>query len=245
MPSLVGTAHRVYVAHLDLSGKTHAVNFGDLTRAMQPSTTFNDGGYTCVLPGLISGAAQVDCFQDYAADVLDDEISTGQIGSQYALSVVPSVGTAAVGDVAWFSRGVLAALNPLDGAKGDMAKAMLNIAYDTAMIRGRLGHAATAVTTSASDSAIALAGPTATQSLYSALHVVAYSGFTSCTISIESDDNAGFSSATTRLTHTAATGVTNEFKSVVGGWSSETHHRVRTTASGSGSITYAVVFGVL
>lgn len=245
MATLVGTAHRVYVAHLDLSGKTHEVNFGDLTRVMQDSTTFNDGGYSCVSPGLISGEAQVDAFQDYAADVLDDEVSSGQLGSQYAFSVVPATGTAAVGDVGWFSRGVLAKLNPLDGAKGDMAKAILNLAYDTAMIRGRLGHAATAVTTSGSDSAIALAGPSATQSLYSALHVIAYSGFTSVTISIESDDNAGFSSATTRLTHTAATAVTNEFKSAAGGWSSETHHRVRTTASGSGSITYALLFGVI
>lgn len=244
MASFVGIANRVYLAHLDMSGKAHTVNFGDVTRDMQNFTTFNDGGFTCIQPGLISATGTVEGFQDYATDALDDEISVAQLGIQYPFSVVPATGTAAVGDKLWFSRGILAKLNPLDGAKGDAAKMMMDLAYDTAILPGYLGHAATAVTTSASDSGVVLTGPTASQKLYGALHVFSFTSLTSASIIIESDDNAGFTSATSRITFSDVTATTSEFKSVAGSFSSETRHRVRYTLVGSGSITFAVAFGV-
>lgn len=244
MASFVGVSDKIYLAHLDLTGLTRQVDFGPLKIDFKECTTFADGGFQCFKPGLISGDASLNAYQDFAADVLDDEISAGQLGNQYALSVAPNpTGTLAVGDPAVITRGVLSELG-MPFEKGEMATDMLKVAYDTAAARAKVGHLATAVTTSGSDSAIALAGPTSSQTLYSALHVIAYSGFTAVTVSIESDDNVNFTSATTRLTHTAVTAVGNEWKSAVGGWSSETHHRVRTTASGSGSVTYFLAFGI-
>jgi hypothetical protein len=244
--SFVGVHNKVLLGHLNLTGNAASVNFGDLTRVMQPCTTFADGAYTCVKPGLISGQASLELYQDYAADVLDDEISSGQLGSQYTLTVIPNpTGTVAVADTAWFTRGVVSKINPMDGAKGDMAKAMFDISHDTAILQGKVAHAGAAITTSASDTGIALAGPSSTQRLYSALHVTAYSGFTNVIFTIESDDNANFSSATTRLTHTTVTATTNEFSSAAGSWSSETHHRVKATVTGSGSITFTSAIAVL
>lgn len=246
MGSFVGLHDKVYLGHLNVTDHCRAVNFGELTRAMQDSTTYADGGYTCVKPGLISGQGSLELFQDYAADVLDDEISTGQLGSQYALTVIPNpTGTVAVGDTAWFTRGVVSKINPMDGAKGDMAKAMFDIAHDATILRGQVAHAGTAITTSASDTGITLTGPSASQRLYSALHVTAFSGFSQVVFTIESDDNAGFSSATTRITHATVTGTTNEFASVAGDFSSETHHRVVATVTGSGSVTFACALAVL
>ncbi len=246
MASFVGVNNKVLLAHLNLTGNAHSVNFADMSRVMQDATTFADGAFTCVKPGLISGQASIELFQDYATDVLDDEISVGQLGTQYTLTVIPNpTGTVAVADTAWFTRGVLSKVNPMDGAKGDMAKAMFEVAHDTTIVQGKVAHAGAAIVATTSDSGIALAGPSATQKLYSALHVTAYSGFTNVVFTIESDDNIGFTSATTRITHTTVTAVTNEFSSVAGSFSSETHHRVKATVTGSGSVTFFSAIGVL
>lgn len=251
MATFVGTATRVLFGHLNLSGLANEVSTGDLTRAMQDCTTFNDGGYTCVKPGIATGNATIAGYQNWTTnsseDRLADQIGVGQLGTQYPVTVVgnPTGGTGTAGDVAWFSRGVLAKYDPMGGTVGEMAKFMLEAAYDTAILRGVLGHAGGAVTATGSDSAIAYTGPTTSQKLYGALHVIAYTGLTAVTISVESDDNAGFSSAATRLTFTAVQGTGSEFASVAGYGATETYHRIKYTASGTGTVTFWAAFGVL
>lgn len=246
MASFVGLHNKVYVAHLDFTGHTKTVNFGDLTRQMQDSTTFADGGYTCVLPGLISGMANLNGFQDYSVDALSDDLDApGQLGAQYPITVFPNpTGTVTVGDAAWMSRGVISKINPLEGAKGDMAGFTLEASYDTAIVQAKVAHT-TAVTTSGSDSVVALAGPSASQKLYAALHVTAYSGLTSADIVVESDSASSMASPTTRISFASVTDRTYEWASVAGDFSSETHHRVKYTLTGSGSITFAVAIGVI
>lgn len=246
MATFVGLYNRVYLAHLDLSGLTRQVTFGPLKRDMKDATTYNDGGYTCVLPGLMSGAASVKGNQDFAADVLDDEISIGQLGNQYAFTVMPNpTGTVTAADPCWFTRGILAGYNPLDGAKGDIASFLDELAYDTALVQGKVGHPSAARTSTGTGTAVAMAGPTAAQKLYAALHVTAYSGLTNVVAKVQSDDNSGFSSPTDRITFATITGPTNEFASVAGSFVSETHHRITWTVTGSGSITFVAAFGVI
>lgn len=246
MGSFVGIANRVYFAHLDLSGNAKQVDFGPLKRQVKDFTTFNDGGFTVVKPGLVQGAGKIRGFQDYAADVLDDEISIGQLGTQYAVSVIPSgTGTITAADPCWLSRGVLSMVNPLDGAKGEAAEFEFGFDYDTAIVQAKVAHPSAARTSTGSGTAVAMAGPTAAQKLYAGLHVFAYSGFTNVVVKVQSDDNSGFSSATDRLTFATVTGPTNEFASVAGDFSTETHHRATWTVTGSGSITFAVTFGVI
>lgn len=246
MATLVGSGHRIYLAHLDLSGLANKVNFGDLTRDMKDSTTFNDGGYKCVKPGLITGEGNVSGFQDFAADVLDDEISIGQLGSQYPFTVIPSAaGTVTAGDTAWFSRGLIGSDNPLGGAKGEMASFEIGVPYDTVITQGKVLYPSTATTSDTNGTAVALTGPTASQSLYAALHVTAYSGLTNAVIKIQSDDSGAMSSPTDRITFTTVTGTTYQFTSVAGSFSSETHLRATIDVTGTGSITCVVVAGVL
>lgn len=246
MASSVGLYTRIYVGHLDLSGLANEAHFGELTRAMQPCTTFNDGGYMCVKPGLISGSGMVKGFQDYAADVLDDEISIGQLGSQYAYTVVPNpTGTVTAADTAWLSRGVVQKVDPMAGAVGDMAGFELNIPYDTAITQGKVLYPSTATTVDGNGTAVAMTGPTAAQKLYASLHITAYSGLTNVIVKVQSDDNGGFSSATDRITFTTATGTTSQFASVAGNFSSETHVRASIDVTGSGTATIVVVAGVL
>ena len=246
MATFVGVHNRVYLGQVDLTGHASRVNFGDLTRTMQTCTTFNDGGYTCVKPGLISATATIEGYADFASGAVDDNFSVDELGSQFALTVFPNpTGTVAVGDAAWLSRGVEAKIDPLSGAKGDMAGFMIEAAYDTAIVQGKVAHAGTAVTTSGSDSAVALTGPAAGQSLYAALHVTAFSGLTNIVVKVQTDDNANFTSATDRITFATATGLTSEWKSVAGDFSTETHCRVLYTLTGSGSATFACAVGVI
>jgi hypothetical protein len=75
--------------------------------------------------------------------------------------------------------------------------------------------------------------------------VTAYSGFDQIVFKVESDDGAGFGSATDRITFATVTGKTSEFASVVGAFSSETHHRITWAATGAGSCTFVAAFGVI
>jgi hypothetical protein len=244
--SFVGLHNKVLLGQIDLTGSTRSVTFGDLTRAMQDCSTFADGGFTCYKPGLISGMSTIEGNQNFDTGSVDDSFSVDELGSQYVLTVIPNpTGTSAVGDTAWFTRGVEAKVNPLGGAKGEMASFTLEVAHDTAAIRGVVAHLGTAVTTSASDSGIALTGPTSAQRLYAGLHVTAYTGFTNVVVTVQSDDNANFTSATDRITFTTVTGLTSQFTSVAGDFSTETRHRISYVATGAGSITFTAVIGVI
>jgi len=246
MATFVGLHDQVYVGFLDLSSLTSEVNFGTLTRVMQPCTTFADGGYTCVKPGKISGDATVKGFQDFAADVLDDELSVGQLGSQYPVTVIPNPsGTVAAGDACWMSRGLVGSLNPLSGPVGEMGGFELAMPYDAAIVQAKVAHPKAARTADGNGTAVALTGPSASQKLYAALHVTAYSGLTNVVVKVQSDDGSGFASATDRITFDTVTGRTSQFASVAGDLSTETHWRVTWDVTGSGSVTFVCAFGVI
>lgn len=247
MANFVALHNRIHLGHLDLTSKAYEVKFGPLNRAMKPCTTYADGGFACVLPGLVSGQAGIRGYQDYAVDVLDDEISIGQLGSQYAFSETPNpTGTVTAGDACWFGRGLIGDLNPLGGMVGEVATFDIgNFAYDTAIVQGKVAAASNSQTADGNGTAVTLTGPTASQKLYAALHVFAYSGFTSVVFKIQSDDSGAFSSATDRITFTTVTGRTSEFASVAGNFSTETHHRITWDVTGTGSVTFAAEFGVI
>lgn len=246
MANFVGLHNRIYMGHLDLSGLASSVEFGQLNREMRERNTYNDGGYRCVLPGVISGTGQVSGFQDWAADVLDDEVSIGQLGSQYAFTVIPNpTGTVTAGDAAWFSRGVVGSVQPFAGAVGDIATFELGLSFDTAPVDGLVAHPLAARTSTGTGTAVALAGPTASQKLWAALHVTAYTGLTNVVFKVQSDDNSSFTSASDRITFATVSGTTSEFASVAGAFASETHHRVTWTVTGTGSVSFVAAFGVI
>jgi len=247
MSVYTATSIQTFVGYLDLTGQSRTVNFGPLTRQMKDSTTMADGGYSCVLPGLINGEMSLNGYNDWTADVLDDELSVAQLGSQYPVTVAPNTsGTATAGDPCWLSRGVVSTLSPLGaGTIGEVAGLDLSLPYDTVITRGQVAHPKAARTSDGNGTALTLTGPTAAQKLYAALHVTAYSGFTNVVFKIQSDDGAGFGSATDRITFATVTARTSEWASVAGSFSSETHHRITWDVTGSGSVTFYAAVGVL
>lgn len=247
MANYVATATRIYLGTLDLSGTANEVDFGSLKTAMVDCTTFNDGGYSCVKPGIKSGSGHIHGYQDFASGGISQTMDIpAQLGGQFAYTVIPNpTGTVTAADISYIARGVLSSFNPLEATVGDMAGYEITIDYDIAYGRSVVLAPLAAQTVTTTGTAVAYAGPTATQKLYAALHVTAYSGLTNAIFTIQSDDAVGFPSATTRATFTTVTGTTNEFISVAGGWNTETHHRLLATLTGVGSITYTVSMFVI
>jgi hypothetical protein len=236
---------RAFVGHIDVTN-ADKVDFGTISVDAVPFTNFGSGGFAEMKPGLMRGEFTVDAFQDFAVDVMDDELGVAALGTQYPISVQPNpTGSETAGDAAWFTRGIVTAYDPLGAAKGEAAKAVLSSVYDTVAVRGYVGHPEAARTSTSTGTAVALTGPSSTQRLYAALHVTAYTGFTNVVFKVQSDDGAGFGSATDRITFATVTATTSEFASVAGSFSSETHHRFSWTVTGSGSVTFAGFFGVL
>lgn len=236
---------RAYIGHIDVTN-SDKVDFGTITVQAVPFTNFTSGGFTEMKPGLISGDFTVDAFQDFDADVMDDELGVAALGTQYPISVQPNPsGTETAGDAAWFSRGIITKYDPLGGAKGQAAKAITGAVYDTAVIRGYVAHPEAARTATGNGTIIAMTGPTTSQKLYAALHVTAFSGLTSLVVTVQSDDGAGFATPTTQATFATVTGTTSEWLSVTGYGATETHHRIVYTIVGTGSCTFAAFLGVL
>lgn len=204
-------------------------------------TNWGDAGFSAFKPGAFSWTAQVESFQDYASGSIDATLNT--LGTVYAFTWAPT-GGATAGDPCWFSRGNQSEY-PVAFTANEAAMVTIGLAGDKPPVRGVVGHPSAARTTTGTGTAIAFAGPTASQRMYAALHVTAYSGLTNAVIKVQSDDAVGFPSATDRVTFTTVTATGSEFTSVAGGWNTETHHRISWTLTGVGSITFVASFGII
>ena len=246
MSTFVATSHKIHVGSLDLTALTESVDVSNLTVAAVPFTNFASGGFVENLPGLKSGSCTIGTFADFATAGPDEVLNAALLaGSTFPISCDPCPsGTSTAGDPAWFSRGFLSS-QPLGGTVGEAAKSSLGLTYDTVLLRGAVAHPSAARTATGNGTAFALTGPTSTQKLYCAIHVFAYSGITSLTVKVQSDDGVGMASPIDRLTMTANTAIGSEFKSIVGGWQTETHHRIVYTIAGTGSVTFAAYVAVL
>jgi hypothetical protein len=116
---------------------------------------------------------------------------------------------------------------------------------DAQMVRGQMLHPAAARTATGSGTTTTFTAPTATQSLYAAFHVLSVTGAGTITFTIQTDDNSGMTSATTRITSSAFAAVGHQFASLAGALTGETHIRVGYTIAGFTSVTFAVAAGVL
>ena len=174
MATFVATDTRPFVGALDLTAMCESVMFGDIVAATVPFTNMAAGGYIENKPGLISGEFTINLFQDFAVGVNDDVLGQAGLGTQYAVTLVPN----STDLTAYLSRGYVGKRSPLIGGPGAAAKSTMTMPYDTKILRGVRGEVATTATVTGNGTARALAGPSATQTLYATLHVTAYSGLT-------------------------------------------------------------------
>jgi hypothetical protein len=129
--------------------------------------------------------------------------------------------------------------NPLTGAVGDMAGMNISGATAGVMADGVVMYD-DSTASSGNTSGSQVGSVSATRAMFANLHVTAAAG-TSLDVVVQSDDNAGFTSPTNRITFTQATGVTSEHLSVAGAITDD-YWRISYTIVG-GSFTFVVAIG--
>lgn len=208
------------------------------------TTSLCTTGWTSVIGGLKSGMFDMTLMADFVALGLDETLY-----GYFATADVPQslcIGSAD-GSLAYLWRGIETKYGIIEGNVGELAMSKVSGKSSTGpVIRGKLIHPSSASRSATGNgTGYQLGAVSATQALYAALHVTARTGTASMTLKIQSDDNAGFTTPTDRITSfTAATGRTYQWGSVAGAVTDD-YWRCVYTITGTGTIQFGVTAGII
>jgi hypothetical protein len=204
----------------------------------------------------VEGTAFADAFVNYIASPLKTaalgvqgytEYSTPDLGIATEIGLGNTVVTLADGrsdgDRAWFLNSLVTKYQPLAGKVGDAAKFDLGVATSDRLIGGWL-QAYGSKTVTGNSTGMQLGALSATQSMYASLHVVTATGST-LNVIVESDDNSGFTTPTTRITFTQVTTTPIAYLSSVAGAVTDTYWRMKWTITGGGPYYIVGAIGIL
>lgn len=235
---------RCFAVGVDLTGNSNKIELSSEAETKE-ATNYGSQGYKEVVGGLasaeISGEGQWE-----AGDTskVDDGAWAGLGGlGPWSISANNS---AAVGDLVYFTQALRCDYKLL-GEVGEVAPwtSMAKSAWP--LVRGQFAHPpGTARTATGTGTGLELGSVDANKRLYASLHVLSVAGTTpSITARVESDDNADFTSATTRLTFTATGAVGGETLRTDGTAITDTWWRVAWTISGTTpSFLFAAALGI-
>lgn len=234
---------RLFAVGADLTGASNKIEVAAEVEDKE-STNYYSNGYKEVLGGL--GSAEVTAEGQWEAGdpSLVDNASWTQLGGVGPWTMCPD--SSAVGDLAYITQCMRSSYT-LGGAIGDVAPWSGKGASAWPLVRGQMAHpAGTARTSTGVGTGVQLGAVAANKRVYAALHVLSVAGTTpSITGRIESDDNSGFTTPTTRLTFTAATAAGGEALRTTGSAITDTWWRVAWTISGTTpSFLFATSFGI-
>lgn len=207
--------------------------------AMQEANNFAALGYEVKVPGLTTASATINGHADYATGAVSQTFNGTQKGAQFAFSVLPLGSASAAGDPAIFMRGILGKMAMLTGKVGDVADFQMDLTGDTAEVDGQVA-APLLLRGALTGTAVQLGAVPAGKRLWAAIHVTGGT-FTNLAPIIQSD-TVGFPSPTTVITFSTVSAAGWQFASVAGAITDD-YFRVVTTI-GSGTASYAVVFGI-
>lgn len=241
---IVGPNSRLYWQEHDLSAslKEGSVNIDvealDKT-AWGHATRVNRAGLY-----VVSMSASGHQEHDSASVLVDDALSADMGVDNSIVSIGSNV--SAEGDILYSFQGLMAGYSPIQGSVGDLAGFGFSAEGSGRWFRGKLLADKSARTATGNSTGIQLGTIAATKNMHASLHIFAASGTNpTLDVTVESDDNSGFTSATTRLTFTQADSAGAEFLGPTAGpGGSDDYWRVAWTIGGSDpSFTFAVVFG--
>jgi len=239
----VNTNVSLAVDGFEIAGHAKAYKL-DGVATKEDFTGLRCGGWGQYKGGLASCSAAAEGFQDYATTGVDSNFSLAAMGALATITTGPSGGDV-VGDVAVLMQGVLTKYSPLTAPVGKPAEFALEWGGSGRIVRGQYLHPNAARVASGNGTATAFTPPTATQSLFATFHVLEVTGAGTITFNVQTDDNSGMTTPTTRITSSAfaAAGLA-QMASLAGALSGETHARVTWTIAGFTSVTFIVAAGV-
>lgn len=198
-------------------------------------TAFNPNSTTDVWAEVIAGPASTSASGEGQWEAGDtgkvDDATWASLGAVGAWTACP-VG-ASVGDLAWVTK-MLTGSYALGGQVGEVAPWKAGWKGSWPLARGEVLHPpGTARTATGTGTARQMGALSASQALYVTLHVLSASGTTpSITVAVDSDDNSGMTTPTTRATFTTATARGGQTVKVAGPVT-DTWWRVSWTISGT------------
>lgn len=193
-------------------------------------------------PGLISVKGQIEGRYE-TADNHDLALHTAQVADNLGISFPHST---TEGDIAHFLQAMQASYTPLDGEVGGLQKFSASIeANNSPIVYGTLMDYKTAVSTTGNGTGRQLGTLSAAQRMYAILHVWnVVDPADVLGLIVESDDNSGFTSATTRITFSNVSAIGSQFTYVAGAIGDDYWRVRRATVSGAApSFNYAVILG--
>ena len=236
MATFVQTDVGLYWGGYDLSSSFNAVGL-NLGNSPQDDTVYGDT-FVSHQSGLSTVTLEAEGFWQSATDsVLQSRLASDDT----VLSVTPVNQSA--GQPSIFTKVTSSQYKPIDsGQVGNMLGFSLSAeGRGEKSVYGEIIVAPQVYSSSSETATITLGAVSATQSVYSALHVTAASGTLDVTVESAPSD---WSSETTRITHTRSSGVGAEMLSTVGAIT-DTHWRVKWVISGGGSFNFIVSLGII
>jgi len=217
----------------------------DGTAAMLPTTTMCAGGFEQFTPGVASFTSAFEGPVDYASGAIGQYVTPADVGRLTPISTFPLAlpANVAAGDPTIIANSRVVGSKLPTGDVSTVARWSMDFKADTPQMVGKVAAPLAQRTTAGfTGTAVALTGPSATQKLYAALHVTAAAG-TNLVVTIQSDDNSGFTSPTVRATFATVSATTALWTSVAGSLATETHWRAVATIA-TGTFTFAVTIAV-
>ena len=235
MGQLIFTNGKFFLGEFDISGDLNsiALNYG---ANEQDDTVFGDDTES-VRGGLLSVGFGISGFVNTDPD--------SKIFSSMGVADTPvtiAAEGADDGEKSWIIPGMFADYAP-GGSVGDMHSFDANGKGKALVEATVLGN--TTYTTTTTGTGRQLEAISATQTLYAALHVITVSGGTpTLDVTIESDDNAGFTSAVQRIAFTQATAATSEIQTLDGAITDDYFRAVFTIGGSTPSFLAIISVGI-
>lgn len=234
---------RIYLAQYEVT-TDHSSIVVSTTAESLDSTKFGDSTRNSI-GGLLNHSLSGEFYQSYGTGLIDDIVRSqvaASSGSVY--TITPDGGSVGVG--AYFGQTLVTAHQPMGGSVGDIHKGTFSgvAANGYPCIKGQLFKASGSTTATGTSTAVELGAVTSAQRVYASLHVLSVSG-TSPTLDVivQSDDNSGFTSPTSRVVLTQATAATSQFSSTAGAIT-DTWWRISYTIGGTATPTFSFVVAI-
>lgn len=240
MSTLCLQNQKFYLDGYDLSGDMNAIAI-NFAADMVEETAFGDDTHI-FKGGLKVATMALEGYVEGGTDKVDEIMFNNMAVANKPISI--GVETGADGELAYILQSILADYSP-GGSVGEMfAFSVTAETSSEGLIRGTIMHNA-AQSTSGNGTARQLGAVTSGQQLTAALHVIAASGSTpTLDITVESDDNSGMTSATTRATFTQATAIGSQVETLSGPVTDDWWRIDFTIGGGTPSFTFVVVLGI-
>jgi hypothetical protein len=243
----VATTHvykdvKLYSGAYDLTGASNSLTLG-YEFEEKDATVFNDN-VRHSMPGLAKVSFDFAGFgYSDGTDEVEDVLYARTTTTSVPMTFCPT-GDGAAASIAYFAE-TLELSQSYGGAIGEMYPfSAKGVGQGSPLVRGTILENAAKTTTGAGTARL-LGAVTATQKLYGCLHVTAVSGTNpTLDVIVESDDAAGFSSGTTRLTFTQKTAVGSQFITPVAGPITDTYWRASVTIGGTDTPSFTIVLTV-